>query len=387
MKKMTALILALSCAIALCACSEQKPAETEAAPETTEAEAATTAAADGAAGTTDIDTINKIVEGLNLTEPDVMGSVSKLGEYTGLEITTSEPVKKTMEDAEAYLKDYVLPNYTEEVKDAIKDGDTANIDYEGKKDGVAFDGGTSAGYDLVIGSGSFIDGFEAGLVGHKAGETVDLNLTFPENYGNTELAGQDVVFTVKINTVTRVKELTDALAAEINDKCATVKELKDMTLQYLQEEEDLLEKEELYYNAVQQVIEKSEIVPDDAAVEYTTNNYIISYVNSMKDYGIDLGTLLSYYGSTYEEFRDSYDEYSIENIKQRVVLEEIAKKENLEVTDEAIEKFAEEYGYTKDTIRDVISEKLINQLVLEELANQFIIDHSTVTYTEEAAEE
>ena len=387
MKKMTALILALSCAIALCACSEQKPAETEAAPETTEAEAATTAAADGAAGTTDIDTINKIVEGLNLTEPDVMGSVSKLGEYTGLEITTSEPVKKTMEDAESYLKDYVLPNYTEEVKDAIKDGDTANIDYEGKKDGVAFDGGTSAGYDLVIGSGSFIDGFEAGLVGHKAGETVDLNLTFPENYGNTELAGQDVVFTVKINTVTRVKELTDALAAEINDKCATVKELKDMTLQYLQEEEDLLEKEELYYNAVQQVIEKSEIVPDDAAVEYTTNNYIISYVNSMKDYGIDLGTLLSYYGSTYEEFRDSYDEYSIENIKQRVVLEEIAKKENLEVTDEAIEKFAEEYGYTKDTIKDVISEKLINQLVLEELANQFIIDHSTVTYTEEAAEE
>ena len=384
---MTALILALSCAIALCACSEQKPAETEAAPETTEAEAATTAAADGAAGTTDIDTINKIVEGLNLTEPDVMGSVSKLGEYTGLEITTSKPVKKTMEDAEAYLKDYVLPNYTEEVKDAIKDGDTANIDYEGKKDGVAFDGGTSAGYDLVIGSGSFIDGFEAGLVGHKAGETVDLNLTFPENYGNTELAGQDVVFTVKINTVTRVKELTDALAAEINDKCATVKELKDMTLQYLQEEEDLLEKEELYYNAVQQVIEKSEIVPDDAAVEYTTNNYIISYVNSMKDYGIDLGTLLSYYGSTYEEFRDSYDEYSIENIKQRVVLEEIAKKENLEVTDEAIEKFAEEYGYTKDTIKDVISEKLINQLVLEELANQFIIDHSTVTYTEEAAEE
>lgn len=387
MKKMTALILALSCAIALCACSGQKPAETEAAPETTEAEAVTTAAADGAAGTTDIDTINKIVESLNLTEPDVMGSVSKLGEYTGLEITTSEPVKKTMEDAEAYLRDYVLPNYTEEVKDAIKDGDTANIDYEGKKDGVAFDGGTSAGYDLVIGSGSFIDGFEAGLVGHKAGETVDLNLTFPENYGNTELAGQDVVFTVKINTVTRVKELTDALAAEINDKCANVKELKDMTLQYLQEEEDLLEKEELYYNAVQQVIENSEIVPDDAAVEYTTNNYIISYVNSMKDYGIDLGTLLSYYGSTYEEFRDSYDEYSIENIKQRVVLEEIAKKENLEVTDEAIEKFAEEYGYTKDTIRDVISEKLINQLVLEELANQFIIDHSTVTYTEEAAEE
>ncbi len=387
MKKMTALILSLSCAFALCACSEQKPAETEAAPETTEAVSETAAQADGAAGTTDIDAINKIVEGLNLTEPDVMGSVSRLGEYTGLEITTSEPVQKTMQDAEDYLRDYVLPNYTEEVQDAIKDGDTANIDYEGKKDGVAFDGGTSAGYDLVIGSGSFIDGFEAGLLGHKAGETVDLNLTFPENYGNTELAGQDVVFTVKINKVTRVRELTDALAAEINDKCANVKELKDLTLQYLQEEEDLLEKEELYYNAVQQVIENSEIVPDEAAIEYTTNNYIISYVNSMKDYGLDLGTLLSYYGSTYEEFRDSYDEYSIENIKQRVVLEEIAKKENLQVTDEAIEKFAEGYGYTRDTIKDVISEKLINQLVLEELANQFIIDHSTVTYTEEAAEE
>ncbi|MBQ7089512.1 MAG: FKBP-type peptidyl-prolyl cis-trans isomerase, partial [Clostridia bacterium] len=114
--------------------------------------------------------------------------------------------------------------YEEDIKEGtVQKGDTCAIDYIGKKDGVAFEGGTGS-YDLEIGSGSFIPGFEEGLIGKKIGSTVDLNLTFPENYGNEELNGQDVVFTVTIKKVTTrkvYKELTDELAATMDKTVKT----------------------------------------------------------------------------------------------------------------------------------------------------------------------
>ena len=127
-------------------------------------------------------------------EIDVENSVT-LGEYMGVEIVNSATAVSD-EEVEAYIE-YMMSMYSnlEEVTDreVVENGDVANIDYEGKKDGVAFEGGTAQGYDLAIGSGSFIPGFEEGLVGVKKGETVDLELTFPENYSATELAGAEVV--------------------------------------------------------------------------------------------------------------------------------------------------------------------------------------------------
>ncbi len=125
-----------------------------------------------------------------------------LGEYNGLKVDKkSDEFKKTTESIiESDVQTYGL--YVTKNKGKVKEGDNVNIDYTGKKDGVAFEGGTAQAYNLVIGSDSFIDGFEDGLIGKEIGSTVDLNLTFPENYGNDELNGQDVVFTVKINYVT-----------------------------------------------------------------------------------------------------------------------------------------------------------------------------------------
>ena len=387
MKKTAAIAIGLISALLLCSCGNKAAEETEAA-ETTSAAEVTEAAAEGEAaeGTTDIDTINGIIANLDRTEPESMGKVNTLGNYKGLELVTAPHVEMTDEDALDYLESSILPNYTEEAEDAIKDGDTANIDYEGKKDGVAFDGGTAQAQDLVIGSGAFIDGFESGLVGHKKGETVDLNLTFPEDYGNEELAGQDVVFTVKINSVTRQRELTDELAKEVDESCSTVEDLIKLAKDYLQAQQDLSERQELYYTAVQQVVDASDVTPDEKAVEYTTNNYIASYASSMEAYGLDVGTLLSYYGSTWEEFRDSYRGLAEEAVKQRAVLREIAEKEGLELSDEATEKFAESYGYTSETIKNVLAEDLLKQLVVEDMANQFIVDNGTVSYEEEKSE-
>ena len=138
-----------------------------------------------------------------LADVDV-DSLVVLGEYKGLKLE-AEKSEVTDEMVESSLKSAFSMNpLMKEVTDrAVQEGDTANIDYEGKfaDTKVAFDGGTAQGYDLKIGSGSFIDGFEDGLIGVGIGETVDLNLTFPENYGSEDLAGKDVIFTVKVNSI------------------------------------------------------------------------------------------------------------------------------------------------------------------------------------------
>ncbi|MBR3145041.1 MAG: FKBP-type peptidyl-prolyl cis-trans isomerase [Clostridia bacterium] len=126
-------------------------------------------------------------------------SYVELGNYEKIEVDSSSDDYKVYYDA-LYNSDVAQNGLYDQVDEGeVQSGDYVNIDFEGKIDGVAFEGGTSTGYDLLIGSGSFIDGFEEGLIGKKVGETVDLNLTFPANYQSTELAGKDVVFTVKIN--------------------------------------------------------------------------------------------------------------------------------------------------------------------------------------------
>lgn len=382
MKKTAILVILAIAAMTLAACSKK---ESDAAETAAEAAAETAAEAE-TTGTTDIDTINSMIEAMDTTAPDSLGTVGKLGDYKGIELTATEHVTIGEDDIMEYIETSILPNYTEEVTDAIKEGDVANIDYEGKKDGVAFTGGTATGYDLEIGSGSFIDGFESGLIGRKAGETVDLNLTFPENYTAEELAGQDVVFTVKINSVSRQQELSDELAQRVSDECKTVADLKDYVREYLQAEQDLNEKSTLYYDAISAVLEGCEVTPTEEAITYTVNSYVKNYADSVKNsYGIDIGTMLSYYGASLEEFIESYSSYAEESVKQRLVLQEIAKKENITVTDADVEEFADSYGYSVENLKATVGEELTNQLVLEDKANKFIVDNAKITYT--AAEE
>ena len=137
---------------------------------------------------------------------DKLSKYITLADYKGLKVDTkSDEFKKYYDNM---ISSDVSSNnlYVKKTEGTVANGDTANIDYTGKKDGVAFDGGTAEGYDLKIGSNSFIDGFESGLIGKKIGDTVDLNLKFPENYNSAELAGKAVVFTVKINYVKTEEE-------------------------------------------------------------------------------------------------------------------------------------------------------------------------------------
>jgi len=398
MKKTRILIaLALSAAI-LTPCSAQTAATNESSQAASETIADQTSAASAVAsaagqeettaGTTDIDAINAAVAALEAVEPEVLGKVNSLGTYTGLAVSTAKHVEISDEEVEAYIQDSILPDYTKTVTDAIKAGDTANIDYEGKENGVAFEGGTAQGYDLEIGSGSFIDGFEDGLIGKKAGETVDLVLTFPEDYGNADLAGHKVTFTVKINSVKRQRELDDALvkelAAEYGESFGTVDQFKKYAKEKLQKSNDLTEKQELYYEAVKKALENADITATDEAIDYTVKSYVKNYAEAISaSYGIDFGTMMSYYGASLEEFMDSYKEYAIDSVKQRILLQEVAKKENITVNAEDIKAFAESYGYDVETLKATVGEKLMNELVLEDKANAFLVEKAVVTYEEE----
>lgn len=181
--------------------------------------------------------------------------------------------------------------YVKKTEGTVAKGDTANINYVGKKDGVAFQGGTADNYDLVIGSGSFIDGFEDGLIGVEIGSTVDLNLTFPENYGNEELNGAAVVFTVTVNSVKTEEPLT---AAEY------FKELKFKTLRaYI---DDVTERAVKTY-LLNKVIEESEVKEyPEADLKKVTEGQKTLVENYYKQYGMTFESLLEAQGLTEEDF-------------------------------------------------------------------------------------
>ncbi len=151
-------------------------------------------------------------------------------QYKGLEVEKVDEIKVTDTDVEDSIKSTLQTKSTENeiTGRPVKDGDVVTIDYEGKKDGVAFDGGTAQDQQLEIGSGSFIPGFEEGIIGHNIGETFDLNLTFPQEYQSEELAGQAVVFTVTLDKISEVivPELTDELVAELSESAKTIDEYK-----------------------------------------------------------------------------------------------------------------------------------------------------------------
>ncbi len=278
----------------------------------------------------------------NNAEADMQGteykSTVKLGQYKGLKVGESNSVA-TEEEIEKAVQNVLQSNASDKKfeEGTIEDGDTANIDFEGKIDGVAFDGGSGTGYDLIIGSNSFIDGFESGLIGKSVGETVDLNLKFPDDYKNSstgelsEHAGKDVVFTVKINYFTRsmVPELTDAFVKEYcaDYKSETVAELKE----YIEEQLILNKKLSAIW---QTILDTTEITYDEEEVAGLVAQMKQQYIDYYTYYGVKLSDYLSYAGLTEEEFEQQLDTSVRTSLKNIVIAMTIAREEGLEVTEE-----------------------------------------------------
>ena len=282
----------------------------------------------------------------------------KVGQYKGLEM---EAIKVSVSDEEvdAQVETNVENTKTTEKKKEgkVAKKDKVNIDYEGKINGKTFDGGSAEGYDLTIGSGSFIDGFEDGLIGKKVGSTQELKLKFPDDYQEEDVAGKDVVFTVKINYISEdvIPEYNDAWVAK-NSDVKTVSDyeklIKDQLLEDKEEEAKNTKISELW----SEVTENSEVLKYP---EEEVNTYIEEIENqyqTMADsYGLELKDLWEQYGIESEEDYDAQNKEAAQAyVKEQMILYSIAEQEDLSYSkdeEEELRDAIDKAGYTEETFK------------------------------------
>ncbi|MBO4839162.1 MAG: trigger factor [Lachnospiraceae bacterium] len=315
-----------------------------------------------------------IVTALVAVKPEV-----KLGEYKGLELGLTAPVV-TDEDIEAELKKEQDKNSTmKDVEDRpVQDGDTVNLDYAGTIDGVAFDGGTAEGQELVIGSGRFIPGFEEQMVGMILGEERDLHVTFPEEYGAKELAGKEAVFHVKVNAISEkeLPELNDEFASEVSE-FETLDAYKESLRAKLQEKKDKDFRQEQENAALEAAVKNAEMEIPAPMIDSQAEDMVREFGERLQMQGMRLEQYLQFTGLSMPQIVEQYKEQAKKRIEGRLVLEAIVEAEHLEVTDEDREKgyadLAERYGMEVDKVREFFDEESLASYD-KDLATQKALD-------------
>ena len=315
----------------------------------------------------------------------------KLGQYKGLEAPKAE-VKVAAADVNARLKEMADRNSRlVSVERAVKKGDTADIDFEGFDNGVAFDGGKGENFDLEIGSGSFVPGFEEQLIGMKAGEEKDIDITFPEDYA-PELAGKPVVFHVKVNEV-KVKEVPavdDEFAKDVSE-FDTLKELKaDIKKKMTAERTEAAQRafEDVLMAKVAEGVEAE--IPHEM-VELQAERMMEQFKQQLAAQGIPFEQYLKMTGTTEADFRKQADGPAAEQVKMDLAVEAIIKAEGLEATDEDVENelknVAEKYGMDLETVKKYLRPEDVKEQVIREKAVKIVADSAVaVAPAEEKAE-
>ena len=279
-----------------------------------------------------------------------------LGEYTGLEVTKAEALV-TDEQVDEQIKRILQENPEETTVTGrpAQEGDVVNIDYVGMKDGEAFAGGTAEGYDLELGSNSFIDGFEDGLVGANTGDELSLNLTFPENSGNAELAGQAVVFDVTVNAIKEQSEaeLTDEFVKRVSKTSTTVEAYRKEIREQMEESARQDAKIRMQNQAMDLAMAASTFESLDPQVDLEFQLQMGEINESLKQGNMTLADYTAMFGMDEESF-NSFMRADIENrLKVTLTAEAIAKAENLEVDDDARLEVAKVYGL--ENIEDLVA--------------------------------
>ena len=377
MKKFLALLMifALLCS-ALVACGDSEKNESSA--DASKDESANTSNNNSSTVPSDGSENGEVVQ---IPEIENLSEYIKLGAYKGLSVTNVELTDKFLADKRFEL----LLNYCNYAEDEVVDpnvvvemADKANIDYVGKLEGVAFEGGTGKDYDLIIGSHSFIDGFETGLLGVAEGETVDLELTFPGDYHNAEMAGVTVIFTVTVNSIAKASlpELSEAFLEEKFD-VRTEKEFEA----YIKDKADIDAKKKMYSEAWKQVIEGSELLQIPQAL---LNSYINADVEYYKYYASSYGvTLEELIGINEATLRERLTANYTEQIKQEMVLYSILDKEiGREISDELfnakVEEYAESNNMTKEDFLEKYEKENINESIYWDSVIEFVFSNANL---------
>ena len=308
-----------------------------------------------------------------------------LGEYKGLK-AEKKVIPVTEEVIEADLLNMQDRNARlVSVSDrAAQLDDTANIDFEGFCDGVAFEGGKGEGFDLLLGSGQFIPGFEEQIVGHEIGEEFDVNVTFPEEYHAEELSGKPAVFKTKINElkVKELPELDDEFAKDVSE-FDTLEELKADIKAMREKEADAAAEMDVENKLVQQVVEGMQANIPEGMIEVRIDETVRDFDNRLQQQGLNLETYLQYTQMTLESFRKTFREQAEEQVKIRLALEAVVKAEGITASDEEYEeelmKAATAYNYPITELRKMIPVEDVKHDLAVQKAIDFIKANAEIT--------
>ncbi|ENE8477759.1 TPA: trigger factor [Listeria monocytogenes] len=287
----------------------------------------------------------------------------KLGDYKGLEVEKRE-TELTTEELEAELKQLQERQAELVVKEdaPAENGDTVILDFEGFKDGIAFEGGQAENHSLELGSGQFIPGFEEKLVGLKAGDEADIELTFPEEYHAEDLAGQPVVFKVKLHEIKtkEVPALDDELAKDIDEEVETLDELKEKISKRLQEAKEESVAQAKQEEVIAKAVENAEVDIPHAMVHHEADHLMNHFAQDLQAQGLTPELYYQFTGQTEEAMHAQMEKDAEKRVKMNLVLEAIAEAENIEPTEEAIDEeistLAEKYGMEKDAVRAALGD-------------------------------
>lgn len=307
----------------------------------------------------------------------------KLGKYKGVSVTKIDSKVTATE-----VNDAIKAELERDARMVTKNGkaaknDTAVIDFEGFINGEAFEGGKGENYDLVLGSGSFIPGFEDQLIGHKAGEDVEVEVTFPETYQAEDLAGKPAVFKCHIHEVKKkdVPKLDDEYVAD-HTEFETVDEYKASVKERLENNKKADGRRAQEDEAIAKIVEDSEMEIPDAMLDYQVENMINDFANNMAQQGLSLQQYMQFTGMTMDAFRDQVRPDALSRTQSSLVLEAIVKAEKIEASDADVEAklvdMSKQYGMELDQLKTLVGdaekESMKKDLAIEK-AIEFIMDN------------
>ncbi|SJZ91430.1 trigger factor [Anaerorhabdus furcosa] len=307
-----------------------------------------------------------------------------LGEYKGLPY--AEDASEVADDEVNAELAKLQENYADMItkEGAVENGDTAVIDFEGFKDDIAFEGGKAEGHHLVIGSGSFIPGFEEQLIGAVAGDEKDINVVFPENYHAEELKGAPVVFKVKVNEVKskQLPELNDEFAKDVNaPNVETLEDLKNLIKKDLGENKKTEVENKAMNDLITKVVEGATVDIPQEMIEDETNQLVNDFANRLQQQGFALDQFMQMTGQTIEQIREQMGKDAENKVKLRLVLEAIAKAEKIEVSDDEVEKeyqaIADQYKMEIAKVKELISTLSLSEDIRIRKAYDLIKDTAT----------
>ncbi|NCU16967.1 trigger factor [Pallidibacillus pasinlerensis] len=341
----------------------------------------------------DIEQIGK-GETLILTAEVTVKPEVKLGDYKGLEVEKVD-TEVTDEEVENEIKELQKRHAELVVKEdeAAAEGDTVVIDFEGFVNGEAFEGGKAENHSLELGSGQFIPGFEEQLVGVKAGEEKEVNVTFPEEYHAEELAGKDAVFKVKVHEVKGLElpELDDEFAVDVDDEVETLDALREKIKNRLKEQKEHTAKHTIENTLIEKAAENAEIDVPEVMVENEIERMIKEFEQQLAAQGLNLDLYKQFSGQGEDELKEQMKADAEKRVRVSLTLEAIAKAENIEVTDEEVDaelnRMSEMYNLPVDQIKQILgsTDSIKDDLKLYKAVELLVENRKEVEATEEAA--